>query len=90
MAEQIDWIGKVTDAGVIGVLVMGIWGFVTGKIWPKEMVEKALQHQRETSEITAKVIATELCEKMGTEISNGIEQAIVRGYLKINSKDVGN
>ena len=79
-----DWGQVVSELGIMGVLLGGLYYVIKGKVWPEKMVDKALEAQRATSEQAAKVLATELCEKMGTSIANGIERAIVSGYLRVN------
>lgn len=84
--DDINWLDLITELGVIGVLIMGILMFIKGKIWPETMVEKALESQRVAAEQSAKIIATEMGEKMKNGIAEGMEQGIARGYLKVNSK----
>ena len=81
----INWAEVITELGVIGVLIMGIFAFIKGKIWPEKMVEKMLEAQRVAAEQSAKTIASELGEKMKNGVAEGMEQGIARGYLKINS-----
>ena len=85
--DGINWVEVITEFGVIGVLIMGIIAFLKGKIWPEAMVEKTIIAQRESAEQSAKIIATELGDKMREGIAQGMEQGIARGYLKINSKE---
>ncbi len=74
----------ILDAGLIGVLIVGLWAFFKGHIWPKEMVEKTLEAQQKAADSTAEILGT----KITAELSNGIRKAMVEGiaegYLKIN------
>lgn len=77
----------ILDAGVIGVLILGIWAFMTGKLWPKEMVDKTIAAQQESSEKTAEILSQVICEKMANGVADGMERGIAKGYLKINGSD---
>lgn len=84
--DGINWAEVITELGVIGVLIMGIFAFIKGKIWPEKMVERMLEAQRVAAEQSAIIIAAEMGEKMKNGIAEGMEQGIARGYLKVNSK----
>ncbi|TET82452.1 MAG: hypothetical protein E3J37_07230 [Anaerolineales bacterium] len=83
--DDLNLFELITELGIIGVLIMGILAFVKGKIWPEKMVDKMLDAQRIAAEQSAKLIASEMGEKMKNGIAEGMEQGIARGYLKINS-----
>jgi len=84
--DGINWADVITELGVIGVLIMGILAFIKGKIWPEAMVNTMLEAQRAAAEQSAKIIATEMGEKLKNGVAEGMEQGIARGYLKVNSK----
>jgi len=84
--DIINWFEIITQFGVIGVLVMGILAFLKGKIWPEAMVNKMLEAQRESAEMSAKTIASEMGDKMKNGVAEGMEIGIARGYLKVNTK----
>ena len=74
------------DGGIVaGAIVLTI-AIVKGHLWPKVMVDKMIKAQRETSEATAKIIASELGDKMKNGVAEGMEIGIARGYLKINDR----
>jgi len=76
----------IKDGGiVVGAIALTI-AIIKGYLWPKAMVEKAIKAQRETSEATAMIIASELGEKMKNGVAEGMEIGIARGYLKVNAK----
>ena len=66
---------------------MAIWAFVTGKLWPKEMVDKTLEAQQKACESSAEIISHTICEKMANGIADGMERGISKGYLKVNCSD---
>lgn len=84
--DGINWADVITELGVIGVLLMGIWAFLKGKIWPEAMVNKTIKAQQEAAEQSARIIASELGDKMKNGVAEGMEQGIARGYLKVNTK----
>lgn len=76
----------IKDGGIaFGAILLTI-AIAKGYLWPKAMVDKVIEAQRETSEATAKIIATELGEKMKNGVAEGMEIGIARGYLKINDR----
>ena len=77
----------ITKLGATGVLIVGIWAFITGRIWPKEQVERALEAQREMGEKTAELISKTVCEEISNGVKKGISEGIVEGYLKINNRE---
>ena len=81
-----ELITLVKDGGiVVGCLIL-TFAIVKGYLWPKAMVDEALKAQRETSEASAKIIASELGDKMKNGVAEGMEIGIARGYLKINDR----
>jgi len=84
--DVINWAEVITEFGVIGVLIMGIVAFLKGKIWPEAMVNKMLDAQRESAEMSAKTIASEMGDKIKNGVAEGMEIGISRGYLKVNTK----
>ena len=66
---------------------MIVWAFFTRKIISEKSHEEAIQIERIASEQAAKIISTEICERIETGLSSAIEQGIVKGYLKINGGD---
>lgn len=84
MEDPTTIVGLILDAGLVGVLILGLWAFFKGHIWPRNMVEKTLEAQQKAAEASAEIIST----KITTELSSGIRKAMVEGiaegYLKIN------
>jgi len=82
--ELAQLVSLVSGLGTTGVLIVIVWAFLTRKIVPEKSHEEALEIERIASEQAAKIISTEICERIETGLSSAIEQGIVRGYLKIN------
>lgn len=81
-----ELITLIKDGGiVVGAIALTI-AIIKGLLWPKAMVDEALKAQRETSEASAKIIASELGDKMKNGVAEGMEIGIARGYLKVNAK----
>ncbi len=74
----------ISGLGATGVLIVIVWAFFTRKIISEKSHEEALLIERIASERAAKIISTEICERIETGLSSAIENGIVRGYLKIN------
>lgn len=74
----------VSGLGSTGVLIVGIWAFLTRKIVPEKSHEEALDIERKASERAAEIIGKELCEKLSEGVQKGIAQGIAEGYLKVN------
>jgi len=82
-----ELITLIKDGGiVVGAIALTI-AIVKGKLWPEVMVNKMIDSQRETAEAAAKIIASELGDKMKNGVAEGMEIGIARGYLKVNSRD---
>ena len=78
----------VVKFGSTGVLMIGLWAFLTRKIIPEKSHEEALEIERKASEQAARIISTELCEKLSEGVRKGMANGIAEGYLKINGGDV--
>jgi|GEM_PF-3888028 len=76
----------IKDGGIVAGAIVLAWAIVKGHLWPKAMVDKTIETQRETAEASAKILATELGEKMKNGVAEGMEIGIARGYLKINDR----
>ena len=76
----------IEGVGVLGLLVLIVVAMYKGWVWPKENVDKMLDAQRDAAEQSAKIIASEMGEKMKNGVAEGMEIGISRGYLKINAK----
>lgn len=61
MTDPQELIGILTDAGVLGILVLAVWAFMTGKILSAGIVAEQVKAQ------------TRLAE---SALSNGIERCI--------------
>lgn len=79
-----DLASIISGLGTTGVLIVGIWAFLTRKIVPEKSHIEALEIERIASERASKIISKELCEKIESGVASGIERGIVRGHLKIN------
>ena len=77
----------ILNAGLLGGLIVAIWAFVTGRLWPKEMVDKTLEAQQRAAETTATIISQQICDKLANGVADGMERGIAKGYLKINGND---
>lgn len=82
-----DVLGAIVDLGLTGFLIVSIWLFVKGKIWPKEMVDKALEAQSEIAQKNSELISKQICEQLSEGVKKGISEGIAEGYIKINSRD---
>jgi hypothetical protein len=74
----------VSGFGATGVLILGIWAFMTGKLWPKEHVDKVIEANQRIAETTAEIMSKEICEKIAKGVEDGIAKGIATGYLQIN------
>ncbi len=74
----------ILDAGLIGVLIVGLWAFFKGHIWPKEMVEKTLEAQQKAAEASAEILGTKITEGLSNGFRDAMVEAIAEGYLKVN------
>ena len=74
----------ILNAGLLGGLIVAIWAFVTGRLWPKEMVDKTLEAQQRAAEASAQIISQTICDKLANGVADGMERGIAKGYLKIN------
>ena len=64
----------ISDLGTIAVLVIGLWLFFTGKIWPEKHVEKLMAEYSAGQE--------QLCEKIVTKIESAVQNGIVAGIFE--------
>ena len=84
MAE-IELVQYILDFGVIGVMAVGLWAFLTGRLISQKTHENELKTQEKASEMASKIISQELCTKLEEGVASGIERGIVRGHLKVNT-----
>lgn len=84
-----DTVEIIKDLGLTGGLILGIWALITGRIWPKSMIDKTIEAQQKASEKTAEILSQKICEEISSGVAGGVERAIIRGYLKINNKEAG-
>ena len=87
MAEElgpVTIIDTLTNAGAIGVMAVGLWAFLTGKIVSQKTHEDSIEDQKEI----ARLVAVNLGEAISKDIKNGVaegmKQGIAEGYLEIN------
>ena len=87
MAEELGTgtiIDTLTNAGAIGVMAVGLWAFLTGKIVSQKTHEDSIEDQKEI----ARLVAVNLGEAISKDIKNGVaegmKQGIAEGYLEIN------
>jgi hypothetical protein len=76
----------VTKLGATGVLIVGLWAFLRGFVWPKNMVEKTLEAQQKAAEQSAIIIAKTINEELSNGVKKGMVEGIAEGYLKINDR----
>ena len=74
----------ILDAGLIGVLILGLFGFFKGHIWPRDMVEKTIAAQQKAAEQTAEILGTKITGELSDGIRKAMVEGIAEGYLKIN------
>ena len=48
--NEINWVEIITKLGVTGVLIVNVWLFIKGKIWPEAMVEKTIEAQQKSAD----------------------------------------
>ena len=84
MADM-EMLQYILDFGVIGVMAVAIWAFLTGRVVSQKTHENELKTQEKASEMAAKIISQELCTKLEEGVASGIERGIVRGHLKVNT-----
>ena len=64
-----DWMSIINTFGVVGVLVLNLWMFATGRIMPKATVDAMMK------------AADERTTKLTNEIKDGIEKAVQQGII---------
>lgn len=69
MGTVSDYVSIVTNLGVIGVLTVGIYMFMSGSIVPRSILDLILK------------VADERTAKVADEISLAIEKAVSRGIV---------
>jgi len=69
MSSFQDWMSIINTFGVVGVLVLNLWMFATGRIMPKATVDAMMK------------AADERTTKLTNEIKDGIEKAVQQGII---------
>lgn len=82
---DINVIEYILDFGAIGVMAVGLWAFLTGRLISQKTHEAELNTQEKASEMAARIISNELCDKLEENVATGIERGIVRGFLRVTS-----
>lgn len=78
------------DYGPLGVMAVGLWAFIKGKIIPYQMHQEAIEALKENSEANVKLLAKEIGESIEDGVARGIKQGIVEGYLEVNNRGASN
>lgn len=77
-------IDTLTDAGAIGVMAVGLWAFLTGKIISQKSHDETVADQKEIAKLVAESMGESICSKIENGVAKGMSQGIADGYLKIN------
>lgn len=77
-------IDALTDAGVIGVLAVGLWAFLSGKIVSQKTHEEAVENQKEIAKLVAVNLGEAISKDIKSGVAEGMKQGIAEGYLEIN------
>ncbi len=80
-------LSAIKDLGLTGFLIVSVWLFIKGKLWPVDMVDKALDAQSDLAQKNSELLCKELGKEVAQGVKNGIAEGIAEGYLKINNKD---
>ena len=83
------WLPVLNTAGVIVILVVIVMAIVRGFLWPKHMVERALEEKQKGSEAAAKIVGTEIREGIEQGVGRAVSQGLAQGYLKILKINTG-
>lgn len=69
MTSLQDWMSIINTFGVVGLLVLNLWMFATGRIMPKATVDTMMK------------AADERTTKVANEIKDGIKEAVQQGII---------
>lgn len=87
MAEEIGTgtiIDTLTKTGAIGVMAVGLWAFLTGKIVSQKTHEESVENQKEIAELVAINMGESICKEIKNGVAEGMKQGIAEGYLEID------
>lgn len=77
-------IDVLTNAGAIGVMAVGLWAFLTGKIVSQKTHEDAVENQKQIAELVAVNLGESISKNIKNGVAEGMKQGIAEGYLEIN------
>ena len=86
MGEEIGFplLDTLTRGGAIGVMAVGLWAFLTGKVVPKKVHEDSVADQKEIAKLVAESMGEAICKDIRNGVAEGMKQGIAEGYLEIN------
>lgn len=85
MAEETGTIiDTLTRGGAIGVMAVGLWAFLTGKIVSQKSHEESVADQKEIAKLVAQTMGESICKDIKNGVAEGMKQGIAEGYLEIN------
>lgn len=87
MAEEIGVVpilDTLTRGGAIGVMAVGLWAFLSGKVVSQKTHEESVADQKEIAELVAKNLGETICKDIKNGVAEGMKQGIAEGYLEIN------
>jgi hypothetical protein len=81
ISELATYIELISNGGILVLLLVGIWAFMSGKVFPKTYVEEMKKH----SEDQVKLFANQIVEKLENGFSEATEKAIVAAVEQLET-----
>jgi hypothetical protein len=70
----------IADTGTLGVLIVAVWAFVTGKILPASVVKDQM-------DAINKLASDTLTKTMSEAIKEAVKQGFMEAFYEVNKKD---
>jgi hypothetical protein len=74
-----QWVQVINSVGVVGVLFMNVWFFISGRIVPLSVVDRIL--------LEAEKRTTRMADEIKDGIKAAVKEAIVQGIHEIRNQD---
>ncbi|NOR90109.1 MAG: hypothetical protein GQ524_07620 [Anaerolineales bacterium] len=79
-------IDTLTRGGALGVMAVGLWAFLTGRIVSQKSHEESIADQKEIAKLVAESMGEAICTKIESGVAKGMKEGIAEGYLEINGR----
>ena len=79
-----DIVQIISGLGVTGVLIVGIWMFIKGKILPRDVVDEILRHSDSQTKLLAEELRRGFVQSVEKAAEAGAKEGVIAGLEHVN------